>query len=145
MSMVVVWLGILILMLVIELATMGLATIWFAGGALVSCLLALVGLPIWAQVVAFFVVSAVLLWFTRPILVKHFNRARKRTNIESMIGREAIAMTEINNLEETGTIKIGGIEWMARAKDKGSVIPAGSVVEIVAVEGVKLYVKLVEK
>lgn len=143
-SMIVIWLAILILMLIIELFSMGLTTVWFAGGALVACLSAIFNAPIWLQVVVFLVVSGILLWFTRPLAVKYFNKSRKKTNIESMIDREAIVMTDINNLEETGLIKIGGIEWTARAERIGDEIKAGTVVRVVEVEGVKLIVRPVD-
>lgn len=62
-----IWLGLLVLFIVFELITTSLTTIWFAGGALVAFVMALVELPVWAQIVAFFVVSIVLLIFTRPV------------------------------------------------------------------------------
>ena len=144
-SMLVIWLAVLIIMLVIELFTMGLTTVWFAGGALIAIIAAAINLPVWVQITVFIVVSGVLLWFTRPIAIKYFNKSRRKTNIESMIGREAIVMTDINNLEETGLIKLGGIEWTARAAKRDMYIKAGTIVEIEAVEGVKLIVRPANK
>lgn len=82
------WLILLIILLVVEAATLGLTTIWFAAGALIAGILALIGLPVWLQLLAFFVISLVLLIFTRPIAVKYFNKDRVRTNVESH-GRKA--------------------------------------------------------
>ena len=77
---VIVWLAILIILVVIEIFTLGLTTIWFAGGALVAILVAALGGPVWLQIIIAAVVSAVLLFFTRPIAMKYFNRDRERTN-----------------------------------------------------------------
>lgn len=93
------WLSILVLCIVIEIATMGLTTIWFAGGALVAAILAMLSVPFPVQVVSFILVSFILLLFTRPVAVKYFNKDRVRTNVESLIGQEAIVVSEIDNLE----------------------------------------------
>ena len=79
------WLVVLVVCIVIEIATMGLTTIWFAGGALVAAILAMLSVPFSVQVVSFILVSFILLLFTRPIAVKYFNKDRARTNVESLI------------------------------------------------------------
>ena len=93
------------------------------------------------QVVLFFVVSMVLLIFTRPIAVKYFNKDRVRTNVESLIGRQAIVVSEINNLEGVGQVTVGGQEWSARSRDDENEIPVGTVVIVCAINGVKLIVE----
>ena len=140
-NMTVFWLAVLVIVVVIELFTMGLTTIWFAGGALVAALISIPGLPISLQIFAFLAVSAVLLYFTRPVAVKYFNRDRVRTNIESMVGRQAIAISEINNLEGVGQVNTGGMEWSARSSYNNIVLPVGAVVTILGVDGVKLIVE----
>lgn len=136
-----IWLILLITFIVIEIATMGLATIWFAGGALIAILAAMIGLPVSVQIFLFFVVSIVLLIFTRPIAVKYFNKDRVRTNAESLVGREAIVLGEIDNLQGSGRVTIGGLEWSARSCEESAVISVGSVVIVRAIEGVKLIVE----
>lgn len=86
-EMMIFWLVLLIVCIVIELPTMGLTTIWFAGGALVAILAALLHVPVFLQVILFLLVSLLLLFFTRPIAVKYFNKDRVKTNVESMVGR----------------------------------------------------------
>lgn len=140
-NMTVLWLAVLVILVVIELFTMGLTTIWFAGGALAAALVSLPGLPVSLQIFVFLAVSAVLLYFTRPIAVKYFNRDRIRTNIESMIGRQAIVISEINNLEGVGQVNTGGMEWSARSSYNNVVLPVGAVVTILGVDGVKLIVE----
>ena len=140
MQMSVIWLIVLAVMIVIELATMGLTSIWFAGGALVAAILAALKLPVYVQIIAFIVVSGLLLYFTRPIAMKYFNKSRTKTNVEAMIGKQAIVISEINNIEGTGQVRIGGMEWSARSIEL-PVIKVGEVVVVEAVEGVKLMVK----
>lgn len=135
------WLVVLIAAIVAEAATLGLTTIWFGGGALIALLATAVGAPIWAQVVVFLLVSLLLMFFTRPIAVKYFNKDRARTNVESMLGRQAIVISEINNLEGIGQVTVDGQEWSARNETDGEMIPVGDVVEVVAVSGVKLIVR----
>lgn len=141
MNMTIVWLVLLIVMVVIELATMGLTTIWFAGGSLVATIAAACSAPIWLQVTLFFVVSLVLLWFTRPIAVKYFNKDRIRTNVEAMVGRQGVVTSEIDNVEGIGEVKIGGMEWTARTIMDGMKLPVGTVVIVRAVDGVKVIVQ----
>lgn len=135
-----VWLLILLVCIIIEFVTMGLTTVWFAGGALVAILMAALNLPPVVQVVVFLAVSILLLIFTRPIAVKYFNKDRIRTNAESMIGRQAIVISEINNLEGIGQVTVNGMEWSARSLDE-SQIAVGEVVIVRAIHGVKLIVE----
>jgi len=143
-KMMIFWLVLLILCIVIELPTMGLTTIWFAGGALVAILAGLLHAPVFVQVILFLLVSLLLLFFTRPIAVKYFNRDRVKTNVESMVGRQAIVTSEIINLKSTGQVTVGGLEWSARSCDDQVEIPVGAVVRVVAIHGVKLIVKMEE-
>ena len=140
-NMTVAWLVILVILIVIELITMGLTTIWFAGGALAAALISIPGTPLALQILIFLIVSGLLLYFTRPVAVKYFNRDRIRTNVESMIGRQAIVISEINNLEGIGQVNTGGMEWSARSSYHNVVLPAGTVVTVLGVDGVKLIVE----
>ena len=135
------WLILLIVCIGVEVATMGLTTIWFAGGALVAIFLAVIGAPIWLQATVFIVVSLVLLFFTRPIAVKYFNKDRVKTNVESMVGRQAIVISEIDNLQGIGQVTVGSQEWSARSAEENVIIAVGAVVMVVAINGVKLIVR----
>ena len=135
------WLVILVLLVLIELATMGLTTVWFAGGALVAAVIAAFNGPLWAQIGAFIVVSLLLLVFTRPIAVKYFNVERTKTNSESLIGMQAIVTERIDNLKSTGTVVLNGQEWTARSFHQDVDIEEGVVVQIRDIQGVKLIVE----
>lgn len=136
------WLVLLIIAIVVEIASMGLTSIWFAGGALVAILAAILQAPVFLQVILFFVVSIVLLIFTRPVAVRYFNRDRIKTNVESMVGRQAVVTGEIDNLQGIGQVTVAGQEWSARSIDDKLRIPVGSVVNVVSISGVKLLVKV---
>ena len=135
------WLILLIICIGIEVATLGLTTIWFAGGALAAIFVAVVGGPIWLQAVIFIVVSLLLLFFTRPIAVKYFNKDRVKTNVESMVGRQAIVISEIDNLQGIGQVTVSGQEWSAKSADERVKIAVGAVVTVVAINGVQLIVR----
>lgn len=135
------WLVLLIICIAVEVPTLGLTTIWFAGGALAAIFMAVIGAPIWLQAIVFIVVSLVLLFFTRPIAVKYFNKDRVKTNVESMVGRQAIVISEIDNLQGIGQVTVGGQEWSARSAEDQVKIVVGAVVVVVAINGVKLIVR----
>ena len=141
-EMITLWLVVLIVSIGVEVATLGLTSIWFAGGAVVAVIVAAFHGPVWLQILLFFAVSLLLLFFTRPNAVRYFNRDRVRTNVESMIGRQAIVTSEIDNLQGIGQVTVGGQEWSARTEADGMNLQPGTVVDIVAVNGVKLIVKV---
>ena len=136
-----VWLIALVAFIIIEIATMGLTTIWFAGGALIALVLALVKTSFYVQLGAFLIISIVLLFCTRPLAMKFFNGERTRTNVDSVIGKQAVVVAGIDNLKEEGQVILNGMEWSARSYEEGNIIPTGAVVEVVEVQGVKLMVR----
>lgn len=141
MNLMTIWLIVFVACIVIEIITMGLTTIWFAGGALIAAAAAALNAPLWLQIVLFIAVSLVLLYFTRPVAVKYFNKDRVRTNAESLVGKQAIVISEIDNLQGIGQVTVGGQEWSARTTIEGITLPVGSVVIIRAISGVKLMVE----
>ena len=141
MNLMTIWLIVFVACIVIEIITMGLTTIWFAGGALIAAVAAALNAPLWLQIVLFIAVSLSLLYFTRPVAVKYFNKDRVRTNAESLVGKQAIVISEIDNLQGIGQVTVGGQEWSARTTIEGITLPVGSVVIIRAISGVKLMVE----
>ena len=125
MNQVVFWLILLIILVAIEIATMGLTTIWFAGGAFVAIIAAALNTPLYVQITLFLIVSVVLLLFTRPIAMKYFNKDRIKTNAESLIGKQAVVTEDIDNLLAVGLVSINGQEWTARNVVDGMKIPKG--------------------
>ena len=141
----IMWMAFLIICLVVELITVGLTTIWLAGGALVAFILAAVGADLWIQLVAFFVVSFVLIFFTRPYAVKYFNPRRTRTNSEELIGEVVKVIERIDNRAAEGRALVKGLEWSARAVADDMIIEKDTLVKVVRIEGVKLIVEPIEE
>ena len=137
----IVWLVLLIVFIGIEILTLGLTTIWFAGGCVPAFIAALCGAPVLVQILVFLTVSLILLFFTRPVAVKYFNRDRIKTNAVSLVGRTAIVISEVDNLEGIGQVTVSGQEWSARSAVDGIRIPIGAVVTVRAINGVKLIVE----
>lgn len=135
------WLILFVVLLIIEIFTMGLTTVWFAGGALVAFVLAFVGLGLPVQIIVFLLVSILLLVLTRPIAIQFFNKERQKTNADRLIGQKAVVLETIDTLHSTGRVEINGMEWSAKAEDAAAVIEAGAVVSVEGIQGVKLIVK----
>ena len=139
------WIIIFIVLLVIEIATLGLTTIWFAAGALVAFLVGILGFGIITQIVLFLVVSVVLLVLTRPIALKYFNNKRQSTNVESMIGRQGVVLEDIDTIKSQGLVEVDWETWSARTDEPEGVIPKDTIVYVEGVQGVKLIVKKKEE
>jgi len=136
------WLIALIVLLVLEILTLGLTTIWFAGGALVAFVLSMLKVPPILQWAAFCLVSLILLFCTRPWAVRYFNSQKKeKTNVDSLIGKTAVVTAEIRNLEGKGEVFVNGLTWTARTENDFEIIAENTHVVILAVEGVKLIVR----
>ncbi|WP_125143322.1 NfeD family protein [Clostridium transplantifaecale] len=140
----IIWLAAFVVLIGIEAATMALTTIWFAGGAIVAFLLALLGAGQNIQFAAFFIVSCALLLFTRPFALKFVNKKTVKTNVEGLIGKKARVTADVDNDLATGAAVISGQEWTARSTD-GKPIKEGTMVKIDAVNGVKLIVSRIEE
>ena len=137
----ILWLIVLVAALVIEAMTMGLTTIWFGGGALAAMIVELLNGSISIQVIVFLIISLILLFYTRPIAVKHFNKKRERTNLDTVIGKTAVVTIPIHNLKETGQVMLDGKEWTARSNDSSKQFDKDALVKVVAIRGVKLMVE----
>lgn len=141
MSAMTIWILLLVTFVILELISMGLTTIWFAGGVMVAMIANLLGAGIWWQILLFLSVSLVLLFFTRPIATKYFNQNRVKTNLDSLIGKQAVVTASIRNLQEEGRVMIDGKEWTARSADASRTIEKDQIVRILSIQGVKLIVE----
>lgn len=135
------WLALLIVLLVIEIITVGLTSIWAAGGALAALILNIVGVPFAGQVIAFFVATFVLLYFTRPFAVKFINAQRVKTNYEGIIGKTIRIAEKVDNMSQMGMAVVNGQEWTVRAEQDEDILEPGTIVKVVNISGVKLIVK----
>ena len=136
-----IWLGILILFVVIEGATMSLTTVWFALGALCASILScLPGVPEFIQFLAFVTVSGLSLWLLRPIARRYMSSKKVATNADRVISQIGVVIEEIDNLRNTGAVKVGGKIWTARAYT-GEPIALDVRVRVLFIEGVKIIVE----
>lgn len=134
------WLIAVAVLLVLEIVTLGLTTIWFAGGAFAAFIAGQCQAPLWLQILLFLVVSIILLVFTRPIVEKHLNANRTKTNVDSLAGRHGKVIEEIDNFNQTGKVMLDGMEWMARSEDANIKIMPETKVEVIEVKGAHIVV-----
>lgn len=138
------WLILFVVFAALELISLGLTCIWFAVGALAACITSLITDNWMIQAVVFIIVTVVVLVFLRPIAVKYINNKAEKTNIDSLIGKKAKVIEEIDNINAKGRVSIDGMEWTARSTE-GNLIHKDTLVEVVEIKGVKAIVKEVQK
>lgn len=139
--MAIIWIALIIIFSVVEIITVGLTSIWFAGGSLAALLCYAAGLnEVW-QFMVFVAVSLVLLLFTRPWALKYLKPHLIKTNYEQIIDENVCLTENVDNIRGTGTAVYKGQEWTARAYDKCKTFEAGSIVKVKEIRGVTLYVE----
>lgn len=139
MQMSIFWLAMLILFGVIEAVTVGLASIWFAAGALCALIAVGLGANLWVQIGVFLAVSFLTLLLVRPLAQRFLTPGHQPTNADRVIGAKAVVKEEINNLKGQGLVSVAGSDWTARAETNDP-IPVGTSVRVLRIEGVKVIV-----
>ena len=139
--MTVVWGAAAVIFIAVEAATVGLASIWFAIGSVCALIAAMLGAPLWLQIIWFVLISAVTLLLTRPLAKKYINSKSEATNADRIIGSSCRVTERIDNLSATGAVSADGRIWTARTPD-GSIIEPGAIVLVREIQGVKLIVSL---
>ena len=140
----IIWLVLLILFLIVEAACpIHLVSIWFAVGALVALLLAMLRGALWLQVTAFILVSAALLALLWPLVRKYLNPNLEKTNVDAIVGSTGLVTVAIDNLLAQGQVKLGPMEWSARSTS-GKPIAPGTTIRVDRIEGVKVFVTPLE-
>ena len=137
------WIAAAVVFMIIEAATQGLATIWFAGGAVVAAICALFIPSAIVQIVIFLTVSILLLYLTKPLQAK-YRIGKEKTNINAIIGQTGFVLKAITP-EAYGQVKVGGLPWTAKSEDTALTIEQGAEVTIMDVEGIKLIVRPTER
>lgn len=140
----IIWVVLLTLFTIGEGLTVGLTSLWFAVGSLAALICALLGGPLWLQVTLFITFSALCLLAIRPLAQRYFNSNVEPTNADRIIGSTVLVTEDIHNLHAKGTVSIGGLVWSARS-EHDTPIPAGTLVRILRIEGVKVYVEEVKE
>lgn len=137
MNMFYVWLGIIILLTIVELLTVNLTTIWFVISGIAALLLTFVTDNFLIEFATFVVLGVILLITTRPFFEKFLQVHGEKTNIDRIIGMVGEVTEEIKR-NKTGEVKVDGKCWTAYASHK---IKVGTMVNIIKIDGVKLEVE----
>ena len=138
-----IWLGIAIISVIAEISTAGLTAIWFAPAALLSMVLSLFGIPVSVQIPTFIIVSGLLMLLFYGKIRDNIEKKSEKTNIDALIGKEAIAEEDIS-ARQPGRVKVGGISWAAYIRNDSLPVKKGEFVKIIAIDGVKLEVEKIE-
>lgn len=136
-----IWLAVIVLSVVVEASTCTLVSVWFIPAALISMILAFCSVDLWIQLVAFIVISLLLIIFMKPIFKNVFGVKPVATNADAVIGEKAVVIEPIDNLAGKGQVKVKGQIWTARAHDRDVKYEKDEVLSVVAIEGVKLICK----
>ena len=137
-----IWFALAILLLVVELVTTQFVSIWFSASALITGVVVAIfdEMQLIWQIVIFVALSVVALVATKPLVKKITGKPKDaKTNLELNIGKTAVVTETIDNIKETGAVKINGLVWTARSDD-GSIIEQGEVVIFKQVSGNKAIV-----
>ena len=135
-----IWIGLMVVFAIVEASTVSMVSLWFIGGSLGGLIVTLLGGGLWLQIAVFLVVSVALLACLRPFVRKFVTPKKTATNVDMVLGRSAYVTQTVDNLRGTGALKLDGKEWTVRSADE-SILPEGTLVKIVKLEGVKLYVE----
>lgn len=130
----IVWLIVAAVLGVAELLTTTLALGLIAVAAVVAAVVGMFHLGLPLQLAAFVVAAAAGLGVVRPIAIRHIKQPPPlRTGTAALVGRSAIVLEEVT--EHSGRIRIGGEEWSSRSYDESLVIPVGTKVDVVKIDG----------
>lgn len=139
-----IWMIVAAAFIIGEIFTMGFFLLWFAIGAALAGILALIGLGAGWQWGTFVVVSLVLFIVSRRFAEKFTKKQPPGIGADRFIGKEAVVLEEIDNVQNTGRIRLKKEEWRADSKN-GDVIPVGKRVQVTGIDGTHLVVKVIKE
>lgn len=134
--MVYIWLLVIAASVFIEASTSTLIAIWFAPAALISAILAALNVPLYIQILSFVVLSGVFMLFFYKKLKDNILKKSEKTNLDAIIGKNAVVEEEFSNLK-VGRVKVGGISWSA-VSESDETFFQGDIVTVKEISGVKL-------
>lgn len=131
------WLGVIIFLTILELATVNLVSVWFIASAIVSLILSFFIESEIIQFGVFVILGTLLLLLTRKKLVKLLKVKDVKTNADMVLGSSAIVTEDISK-NQIGEVKCLGKTWSAVSN---KTIKKGSEVKVIKIDGVKLHVE----
>lgn len=136
------WIIVLAILIFIEILTLGVTTIWFAGGALAAFILSLYYDNLVLEIIVFLTVSLALLYFTRPIVMRQLSTSKLNTEYTGVIGKAATVVSEVDNMKGTGQVDVEGQTWSAISLDS-NVLKKDARVKVQGISGTKVIVSQV--
>ncbi len=138
------WFGVALLLAVLEVVSLNLVLIMFAGGAMVGAVLALLDAALWVQVVGFSLTSTLLLVTLRPFLLRHLRDRVPlvETNVAAQVGKPAVVVAEVS--ERSGRVKLSGEVWTARSEND-EVLPVGAEATVLRIAGATAVVTAAQR
>lgn len=136
-SMLYFWTFLIIILTIVEAATVELVTIWFIASAIVALIISMFVDNLLLQFGVFVILGVILLITTRPLLIKLLKPKNEKTNLDRVVGGKAIVTEDIFP-DEKGEVKIDGKRWTAISKEK---LVVGTPVKVLKIDGVKLQVE----
>ena len=139
------WVGLALALGVIEMLTVDLMFLMLGGGALAGAAAGALGAPLWAQVLIAVAVAGILLFLVRPLAKRRLDAHTPdtKTNSAAQVGRSATVVSDVT--QRAGRVKLHGEVWTARVADPGVVLPTGTSVQVVRIDGATAVVAPVEQ
>ncbi len=134
-----IWAAVAIVMLIVEFATVGLVSVWFALGAFAAFVTAMITDSVWVQLLVFVIVSALSLGLTRPFLKKYLKPKKTATNADILIGKTCRIVKQVGPEDAVGRVVLGDVFWMAVSKDPADCFAEKEEAVIDSIQGNKLY------
>lgn len=138
------WLVVAVVLFFVETATYQMLCIWFSFGAVLALVSGILGASVWVQMLVFLLSSIAVLLIFRPLVKSKIRVKKSPTNADAVIGQVGLVRETIHNDQQTGRVYANGLEWSARCVQEDNIIPVGSKVRVVRIEGVKLIVEPVQ-
>ena len=136
-----IWVAIIIVAIVVELLTDQLVSVWFVPAGIVATVLDFFGAGIVWQTLLFLVVAISGIVLAKTVFFKGRASASTKTNIDAIIGERCVVTERIDNYAGCGQARVNGQIWSARGAYDDDAFEVGEVLNIVAIEGVKLICK----
>jgi membrane protein implicated in regulation of membrane protease activity len=139
----VTWLGIAVVLAIVELLSLDLVLLMFALGAVIAAVAAGFGAPVWLAIALFALVSLALLFVVRPPLVGRLHAGPTlTTGHEALVGRSAVVVEPVD--ARNGRVQLAGELWSARTAVDGSAYDTGTEVFVTRIDGATAVVTIKE-
>ncbi len=138
-----IWIGFAVLMAVCEALTTQLVSVWFVIGAVCAAFTTVFTPSVPIQSAVFLIVSLLALVITRPLVKKHRKKVGAvGTNADRLIGKNGVLLTDLQDSESVGQVKVEGEIWSAKSSD--APLEKDTKIKVLSIEGVKMIVSVID-